>query len=301
MSATQAAWKRGSLGVGAGLVLLGVLVAGVQPASAAVNCSGGNPSIDSEEWNMLDLINGYHQANSLGPLSENQTLHQDAAWMVNDLGVNNYFSHTDSLGRSPYARAIDCGYGAGAGENLAAGSNWSNAQVVFDAWEASPGHNSNMLGAYYHEIGIARQNIPGSAYGWYWAASFGAGGSGGSTPTPTSAPSATPTSTPATATATPSGTTSPTSTSTSTSTPSAGGPTPSATPKPAATSPAAPPTPQSPVVRVTLQGGANLVTWTGAGVAPGSAGITAESRFVIYGYDRVSQSWQRYGPRSRRT
>ena len=56
----------------------------------------------------------YRASNGLGSLTISTNLNRGAAWMAQDLADNNYFSHTDSLGRSPYARAIDCGFHAGA-------------------------------------------------------------------------------------------------------------------------------------------------------------------------------------------
>lgn len=189
--------------------LLGALLAGLsltmgagQRADALTNCSVTHDALDSEEQAFLTLINQYRAQNGLGPLTISTNLNRAAAWMVEDMATKGYFSHTDSLGRSPYQRAIDCGYPSGAGENLAAGSGWSTAQAAFDAWRNSPGHNQNMLTGYYQQIGIARYYQAGSPYGWYWATNFGAtndgtGGGGASQPTatPTNTPTATPTST----------------------------------------------------------------------------------------------------------
>src|SRR5690606_22774689 len=101
-------------------------------------------------------INNYRAQNGRGALTVSTNLNRAAHWMGNDLGVNRYFSHTDSLGRSPSQRAMDCDYPSGAGENLAAGTNWSTAQAAFDAWRNSSGHNANMLNGNYRQIGIAR-------------------------------------------------------------------------------------------------------------------------------------------------
>jgi hypothetical protein len=157
--------------------------------------------------------------------------------MGNDLGVNGYFSHTDSLGRSPYSRAIDCGYPQGAGENLAAGTAWDTAQEAFTAWQNSPGHNANMLGSFYQQIGIARVNVPGSPYTWYWVTNFGAtndGTGGGGGPQPTNTPSPTNTTAPPTATNTP---VPPTATPTNTPGQGGGQPTPTNTPVPPTATP----------------------------------------------------------------
>ncbi len=253
-------WWRQFLAVWLGLLGLalmagGGLHAGGRDARALLNCDVASYSNDGEELAFLSLLNGYRSQNGLGPLTISATLNRTAAWMVDDMGANSYFSHTDSLGRSAYKRAVDCGYAGGAGENLAGGSAWDTAQEVFDAWKASPGHNANMLGSYYSEAGIARLNAPGSSYGWYWATEFGAGSSGGADPTATAtaANTATPTKTPtpatvaATATSTPTATGSaatntPTKTPTPTSTPAIGAtatatktPTPTSTPAASAT------------------------------------------------------------------
>ena len=133
------------------------------------------------------------------------------SWMVDDTASSGRVEHTDSLGRSAYARAVACGYSGGAGENLAAGAEWDTGAEAVAAWKASAGHNANLLSKYYTEVGVARLYRPGSAYGWYWAMEFGSNGSAApaaaaatATATLTPAPAtATPTS-PATATATPS-------------------------------------------------------------------------------------------------
>ncbi|MCA9844730.1 MAG: CAP domain-containing protein [Dehalococcoidia bacterium] len=202
-------WTQAILGVAAATMLM--LAASLALASeggaarALTNCNVSDYSLDSEEQAFLGLINQYRADNGLGALSLSTNLNRAAHWMGNDLGSNGYFSHTDSLGRSPYTRAIDCGYPQGAGENLAAGTAWSSAQSAFNAWQNSPGHNANMLGSYYQQIGIARVNVSGSQYTWYWVTNFGAtnDGTGGGGGQPTNTPTPTNTQAPPTATNTP--------------------------------------------------------------------------------------------------
>ena len=182
---------------GALLAAFAMMFAGGGRADALANCDVSHDALDGEEQAFLGLINSYRAQNGLGALTISTNLNRGAAWMAEDLATKAYFSHTDSLGRSAYARAIDCGYPSGAGENLAAGTGWTSAQSAFTAWQNSPGHNANMLGQYYQQIGIARFYLAGSPYGWYWSTTFGAtddgtgGGGGGApanTPTPTSTP-----------------------------------------------------------------------------------------------------------------
>lgn len=225
--------------VGAALAALALTMSADQRAEALTNCSVTHDALDSEEQQFLVLINQYRAQNGLNPLTVSTNLNRAAAWMVEDMATKGYFSHTDSFGRSPFQRAIDCGYPTGAGENLAAGTTWSTAQAAFDAWRASPGHNQNMLTGFYQQIGIARYYRAGSPYGWYWATNFGATndgtGGGGSSGQPTN--TATPTNTP-TPTATPTRTPTPTPTQSAQPSPS---PSPSASPSPSP-SPTMPPT-----------------------------------------------------------
>jgi uncharacterized protein YkwD len=205
VSRSQARWPL-VLGLAGALFFASSMMIGSgRHADAIANCSVTHDATDGEELAFLGLINQYRQQNGLGALTVSTNLNREAAWMAQDLADNNYFSHTDSLGRSPFARAIDCGYPSGAGENLAAGTAWNTAQAAMDAWKSSPGHNANMLNGMYQQIGIARYYKAGSQYTWYWATDFGAvndgtGGGGGGAPTNT--PTNTPTSAPPTNTPT---------------------------------------------------------------------------------------------------
>ncbi len=130
-------------------------------------------ALDSEETAVLDLINQYRSANGLGTVSLNGALNNAARWMSDDMANNNYFSHTDSLGRDPFVRLGDFGYtyNTWKGENLAAGID--SAQEAFDLWKGSPGHNANMLNPNFKVIGIARAYSASSTFGWYWSTDFG--------------------------------------------------------------------------------------------------------------------------------
>ncbi len=237
---------------GALFAAFALMVGAGKGASALSNCTVSHDANDSEELAFLSLINNYRQQNGLNTLTLSTNLNRGSAWMTEDLATNNYFAHTDSLGRSPYQRGIDCGYPSGAGENLAAGTSWSTAALAFQAWQNSPGHNANMLGQYYQQIGIARYYGAGSQYGWYWATTFGSlndgtgGGGAGPTNTPTNVPTSTPTKTPTQAGATNTPTSvAPTNTPTAplpTSTPTSGG---GAQPSPTQPLPTSTPTPNN--------------------------------------------------------
>jgi len=187
----------------AGLVLAAVSAAqATRPAYALTNCSVSD-SIDSEEREFLDLINQYRAQNGRGPLTISTNLTRSAAWMAKDLAENNYFSHTDSTGRTFDVRMAQCDATPYYGENIAAGTYRSSAQSVFAAWRASSGHNTNMLRSSFRQIGIARYYDSSSRYGWYWVTDFStsddgtsgssSGSTGGSTSSPSPSPSPSPT------------------------------------------------------------------------------------------------------------
>src|SRR3989304_5879457 len=75
-------------------ILAVMAVLGSAPSSAS--------AMDAEETAFLGLINQYRAQNGLGALSESNTLTEGSRWMSADLVANNYFSHTDSLGRDPF-------------------------------------------------------------------------------------------------------------------------------------------------------------------------------------------------------
>jgi len=170
-------WK-----LGGGLLML---VLAAVAAGTLATPRGAEAAQDAEERAFLTIINDYRAQNGLGALSLNTQLNNAAEWMSADMGANNYFSHTDSLGRDPFQRMADFGYNYNTwkGENLAAGAD--TAQAAFNLWKNSPGHNANMLNANFKVIGIARAFTEGSTYGWYWTNDFGGQGSAPPPPAPT--------------------------------------------------------------------------------------------------------------------
>ncbi|MCU1232338.1 MAG: Allergen V5/Tpx family protein [Candidatus Solibacter sp.] len=142
----------------------------------------GVPTLDSEEWAFLTLINNYRAQNGLGSLQVSVNLENSALWMSSDMATKNYFSHTDSLGRTSGARFAAFNYPYTPwGENIAAG--YADAQNSFNGWlnacdaDASGtctyAHRQNMLTASFKVIGIGRAFGSSSTYGWYWVTDFG--------------------------------------------------------------------------------------------------------------------------------
>lgn len=225
--------------VGAIAVLAFIAVAwavgGTPNANALTNCDTTEAGITAAEQQMLTLINGARASAGVQALKLSPNLNRAAAWKSADpsaTGSGGFpFSHTDSLGRSPYTRAPDCGYATGAAENIAYGS--TDALTIFNMWMASSGHRANILMASYVVIGIGQ-------HGTAWTTDFGYiddSGASASAPPPATAtqPASTATQPVATTTQPASTATQPAPTATNT---------PAATPTPAATSqPAANPRP----------------------------------------------------------
>lgn len=122
----------------------------------------------------LKLINDYRAANGKGALTLNAQLSAAAAAHSLDMGLRNYFNHTNKQGKDVGNRASGAGYRWKViGENLAAGTVQNTAAEAFAMWQSSPGHNQNMLDSDFREIGIGREQVPGSRYEWYWTTVFG--------------------------------------------------------------------------------------------------------------------------------
>ena len=152
------------------------------PVDPSAPPPAGTPTVDSEEWSFLTLINNYRAANGLGPLQVSVMLETAARWMSNDMATKDYASHTDSLGRSTGVRLAAFGYTYSPwGENLAGG--YGDAQTAFDQWvgacdpdaagTCTYAHRKTMLAAGFKVIGIARTYNGASNYGWYWVTDFG--------------------------------------------------------------------------------------------------------------------------------
>src|SRR5437879_4593442 len=109
----------------------GLSLAHTRNAAALTNCNVADLAIDGEEQGFLDLINAYRAQNSAGALTMSVNLNRAASWMAMDMATKNYFSHTDSLGRTFDVRISNCG-GVPSAENIAAGVQ--TAQDAFNTW-----------------------------------------------------------------------------------------------------------------------------------------------------------------------
>jgi len=152
------------------MVLATLASASLSPAGALTNCtvSAADLAVDTEEQQMLDLINDYRLARGLPRLTFDANTNRAAAWMSRDMAENNRFSHIDSLGRDVPTRVTQCDVTwTSVRENLAAGK--ADAEATFEQWRTSTtGHKENMLAGDVSRAGVARAYDASSTHKWYW-------------------------------------------------------------------------------------------------------------------------------------
>jgi uncharacterized protein YkwD len=150
-----------------GLAVVGCLGAATAAVAAA-------PVLDAQEQAACEQINAYRATKGLSALRVSPALTKAARWMSSDMAAHDYLDHTDSRGRSAFARIRSFGFrNALIAENLAAGHG--DAAGTFAQWQADAAHRRNMLRANYTVMGIGRGAAAGSMFGYFWTATFGAG------------------------------------------------------------------------------------------------------------------------------
>lgn len=162
-----------------------------QTAHALANCETSTAAFSTPEQNVFDQLNAYRQQNGQPALKVSPNLSRAAAFMAEDLLAKGYWSHYEPSGRSPFQRALECGYPSqNIGENLAISGSAAGAMTL---WKSSPTHNANMLNSRWVVVGIGHA-------GGYWAMDLGAvddsGTAATTTVTATASPTPTPTPTP---------------------------------------------------------------------------------------------------------
>jgi uncharacterized protein YkwD len=103
---------------------------------------------------------------AVGTLEWNELLINAAQLHANDMGVNDFFSHTGSDGSSAGDRITAQGYSWSAyGENIARGQD--SPEDVMQSWLNSTGHCANIMNENFTEIGVGYY-----AEGNYWVQVF---------------------------------------------------------------------------------------------------------------------------------
>lgn len=109
------------------------------------------------------------------PLVMHPLLQSAARKHSKDMATNNFFSHTNLAGLSPFDRMKAEGYtGTTMGENIAAGNGTAAATVT--QWMNSDGHCANIMSPKYKQLGVGYWYGATSKYKHYWTQNFGAGG-----------------------------------------------------------------------------------------------------------------------------
>ena len=112
------------------------------PAGALADRDYGNTQLDPDK--ARELINAYRKEKGLKPLKLNTALTEAAKAHSRDLAKWDRISHYGSDGSNPWDRVKRAGYNAKvAAENV--GTGQATIDEVMKGWQASPGHNKNLL------------------------------------------------------------------------------------------------------------------------------------------------------------
>ncbi len=126
------------------LVLIGSTYAIVMPSHG----------IALSNQNLVVLTNKERASKGLSALAWNSALSSSAYMKAKDICAKGYWAHTAPDGTTAWTLMQQAGYSyTAAGENLARG--YATDEATMSAWMASPEHRANILGAAYHDVGIA--------------------------------------------------------------------------------------------------------------------------------------------------
>lgn len=114
-----------------------------------------------------ELINAYRKQKGLRPLKLQPALTEAARMHSRDLAKWDRISHFGSDGSNPWDRVKTAGYNAKlAAENV--GTGQATIEEVIKGWQASPGHNKNLLIADADHMGIALVHDPKTEFKTFW-------------------------------------------------------------------------------------------------------------------------------------
>lgn len=150
-------------------MLFGVL-APLATASPLLDAAKSRKELTQE---VLVLTNAERAKFKLPPLTYETRLEKAAQWMAEDMAINNYFAHVDSLDRSIGQRVPSFGYTnyQTLRENIAAG--YPTAAQVVEGWMNSPSHRKAILCDKVKHLGVGFYFDDESKYKWYWVQEFG--------------------------------------------------------------------------------------------------------------------------------
>jgi uncharacterized protein YkwD len=119
-----------------------------------------------------ELINSYRKQKGLRPLRLQPALTEAARMHSRDLAKWDRISHFGSDGSNPWDRVKIAGYNAKlAAENV--GTGQASIEEVVKGWQASPGHNKNLLLTEAEHMGIALIQDPKTEFKTFWTLVIG--------------------------------------------------------------------------------------------------------------------------------
>ena len=143
--------------------------------------NNNSPSNSSNDFTkqVLQLTNDFRQENGLKPLTWDPELATAAQKHSDNMGKQDFFSHTGKDGSKLGDRIRAAGDDSRTfGENIAAGQR--TPEQVVQGWMNSPGHRRNILNPNFESIGVGyHQEKPDTGsvnYQHYWTQNFGGGG-----------------------------------------------------------------------------------------------------------------------------
>lgn len=109
--------------------------------------------IDTQEAQLIALVNQYRAQQGLLALRPSAILMQSAREWAQFMAEHDYFSHDGPDGSTHDSRARALGYPGSVGANILYGQ--PDADKAFLAWKNSPPHDANLRSPNYREVGIA--------------------------------------------------------------------------------------------------------------------------------------------------
>jgi uncharacterized protein YkwD len=165
-----------------GAAIIGVAATACTPAAA--------PAPQAPAWwqqpvpagwqnQMLAQVNAWRALHGDGPVVMCPRLQTAAETLTNDEAAHNFIGHVGSDGSTTLERVSATGYLSlpyawGIGENTAGGQ--VDVTQVMSGWEASPGHNANLLNPAMTGAGFAEATTAAGPYHRFWSQDFGYGG-----------------------------------------------------------------------------------------------------------------------------
>jgi len=141
------------------------------PPGALADRNYANTTLDPEK--AREIINAYRREKGLKPLKLNAALTEAAKAHSRDLAKWDRISHYGSDGSNPWDRVKRAGYNAKlAAENV--GTGQASMEEVMKGWQASPGHNKNLLLPDAEHMGIALVQDPRTEFKTFWTLVVGA-------------------------------------------------------------------------------------------------------------------------------